>query len=231
MSDIAVLIRSVDALARGDAVLRAKLEVLATVMVSMIDGCDSVSVAIVIEGRTTTAAISDRVALEVDLMQYRSDEGPCLDALSGRVVRLDVVEDGTYARFAPGALDAGVADILSIPCLADGRVVATVNIYSRTRHGLAAAEQAAAPIIRVVTQTITSSGLLEAALELADEAASAVEEQMLVNRAVGLVAHRRTCSMEAALAVIVETAMTEGQSLRAAAEAILEGHAETSSEE
>ena len=224
MSDISVLIQRVEALARGDAVLRAKLEVLATVMVRLIEGCDSVSIAVVLEGRATTAAISDRVALEVDLMQYRADEGPCLDALAGRVVRLDVVESSAYERFAPGALDAGVVDILSIPCVADGRVIGTVNVYSRTRRGLADAEDAARPLVDIATEMIASSPLLEAAVELADEATATVEEHMLVNRAVGFVAHRRNCSMERALAVIVETAVTGGQSLRSAAEAILEGH-------
>src|SRR5687768_16992783 len=226
MSDISVLIQRVDALARGDAVLRAKLEVIAAVIVRLIDGCDSVSIAVVIEGRVTTAAISDRVALEVDLMQYRADEGPCLDALAGEVVRLDVVEGSTYDRFSPGALDAGVADILSIPCIAEDRVVGTVNFYSRTRDGLASAEETAAPLVEIVTETLAGTALLDAALELADEASATLEELAVVNQAVGFVAHRRTCSMEAALAVIIETAVSEGKSLRDAAEAILAGHAD-----
>lgn len=159
-------------------------------------------------------------------MQYRADEGPCLDALTGRVVRLDVVEGSNYDRFSHGALDAGVADILSIPCVVDDRVVGTVNLYSRTRHGLSAAERSAAPLVEIVTETIEESPLLDAALELADEATTNVEEHMLVNRAVGFVAHRRGVSMEAALAVIIETAVNEGKALRAAAEGILDGHAD-----
>lgn len=204
--------------------LRAKLEVITALAVRTIDGCDSVSVAIVIEGRATTAAVSDRVALEVDLMQYRADEGPCLDALAGEVVRLDVVEGSTYDRFAPGALDAGVQDIASFPCIDGGRVVATMNCYSRTRHGLADAEHGVRPLVELITETISSSAILVAALELADEATAGLEENALVNQAVGFVAHRRSCSMEAALAVIVDTAARRGVSLRAASEEILAGH-------
>lgn len=226
MSDISVLIDHVDALARGDAVLRGRLEVAAAIVVRLIEGCDSVSIAVAIEGRPTTAAISDRVALEVDLMQYRAAEGPCLDALIGKVVRLDVVEGGKYERFAPGALDAGVADVLSLPCMIDGRVVGSVNCYSRSRHGLSGAEELAVPIVAVVAETIAGSPLLEAAVDLADRATATVEEHLLVNRAVGLVAQRRRCSTEAALAVIVETAVAAGQTLREAADAILEGHAD-----
>lgn len=180
----------------------------------------------VIEGRPTSAAISERVALEVDLMQYRAEEGPCLDALEGKIVRLDVIEGAHYERFAPGALDAGVAEVLSLPCIIDGRVVGSVNCYSRTRRGLAGAEDLAAPVVAVVSETIAGSPLLQAAVDLADRATETMEEHMLVNRAVGFVAHRRGCSMEAALAVIVETAVAAGQSLREAAEVILEGHAD-----
>jgi len=225
MSSIPDLVRRVDVLARGDAVLRGKLEVVAAIIVRLVDGCDSVSIAIVIEGRATTAAISDRLALEVDLVQYRAGEGPCLDALGGHVVRLDVVDGAGYERFAPGALDAAVLDVLSVPCVSDGRVVGTVNIYSRTRHGLASADGALAPLVDVVTDIISATTVLDAALDLADEATAALEEHGLVNQAVGFVAHRRRCSMEAALAFIVETAVRRGVPLRSA-EAILAGHAD-----
>jgi hypothetical protein len=226
MDDISTLIGRVDALARGDVILRAKLEVIAAMFVRLVEGCDSVSIGMVVDGRATTAAISDRLALEVDLMQYRVGEGPCLDALTGQVVRLDLVEGSTYDRFAPGALDAGVLDIVSIPCLAGGRVVGTANLYSRTPHGLDGAESAVAPLVELLSDVLSSSALLDAAVELADQATATLEEQGLVNQAVGLVAHRRGCSMEAALAFIVEAAVGRGQSLRAAAEAILGGHAD-----
>jgi hypothetical protein len=224
VSDLSTLLLRVDALARGDAVLRAKLEIIAAIAVRLIEGCDSVSIALVIEGEVSTAAVSDRVALEVDLMQYRFEEGPCLDALAGKVVRLDVVEGSTYDRFSPGALDAGVLDILSIPCIAEGRVVGTMNLYSRTAGGLEGVEQTAAPLVELVTETVHSSALLDAALELADRATASLEENAIVNQAVGFVAHRRGCSIEAALAVIVDTARRREETLRAVAEAILAGH-------
>ena len=143
------------------------------------------------------------------------------------MIRLDVVAGSTYDRFSPGALDAGVLDIMSYPCIADGRVVGTMNCYSRTRHGLADVGPAVLPLVDLITETIAASAILVAALELADRATETLEESALVNQAVGFLANRRHCSMEAALAVIVDTAARRGLTLRAAAEEILAGHEAT----
>src|SRR4051812_6294188 len=117
MPDLTDLLVRVDAIARGDVVVRARLGAAAQLALRIIPGCSSVSIAILLETGVSTAAVSDRVALEVDLLQYRFGEGPCLDALEGQVVRVDLRADEAYQRITPGALDAGVASILSLPCL------------------------------------------------------------------------------------------------------------------
>src|SRR3954469_8219215 len=116
MSDLTGLLARVDAIARGDTIVRARLGAAAQLAVRIVPGCSSSGVAIVLETGVSTAAVSDRVALEIDLLQYRFGEGPCLDALEGQVVRVDLRDDGSYRRIAPGALDAGVATVLSLPC-------------------------------------------------------------------------------------------------------------------
>src|SRR3954454_12592185 len=114
MSELSDLLTRVDALARGDSDVRARLGAAAQLAVRIVPGCSSASVAILLQTGVSTAAVSDRVALEVDLLQYRFGEGPCLDALEGQVVRVDLRHDDTYQRIAPGALDAGVSAVLSL---------------------------------------------------------------------------------------------------------------------
>ena len=224
MVDLTPLIARVDALARGDAVLREKLDAIAALTLRLVEGCDSVSIALVIEGEARTAAVTDRVSLEVDLIQYRVDEGPCLEALGGRFIRLDLIESSAYERFAPGAMDAGIRDIVSVPCAhPDGRVVATMNIYSRTEGGLMDAATAVAPLVAYLTETISESPVLDAAVELADSASAALEENAVVHQAVGYLAASRTWSMEAALAALVATSVMRGEDLRTVSEAVLAG--------
>ena len=53
-----------------------------------IPGCRAASVCVLTHGEPRTAAVSDAVAIEVDVAQYTANEGPCLDAArTSRVVR------------------------------------------------------------------------------------------------------------------------------------------------
>lgn len=226
------LITRVDALARGDAVIRARLESIVGLMVRMVPDCDSVSIGVVLQGMATTAATSDHVALEVDLLQYKSEEGPCLDSVGadeggneGKVVRIDLIDDPKYRRFAPGALDAGVASVLSIPFRSrSGQVVGSVNLYSKTPGTLGpAAEEAAEPFVSFVAETVEDSPVLDAALELVAEVTTAVEEHAIINQAVGVIMQHRGCTAESALAALGVTATARGQDLRTAAQAVLRG--------
>lgn len=53
--------------------------------------------------------MSDRLTVEIDLVQYETGEGPCLSAMKdSKIGRVDVIgQDSRFSRFTPGALDRG----------------------------------------------------------------------------------------------------------------------------
>jgi hypothetical protein len=225
VAELIELIARVDLLARTESTVRAKLEAAAQLAAGIVPGCDSVSIAIVLEGQVYTAAVTDRIALEVDLIQYRFGEGPCLDVLEGGPVRVDLIDDQRYQRFAPGAMDAGVLAVLSIPCWSGDRVVGSVNLYSRQAGGFddPASEPTAAPFAAYAAEVIGESQVLAAAISLVDAAASRMEEASIVNQAIGIVAARENRSMEAALATLGAIALRRGVDVPTVAAAVLEG--------
>jgi len=91
-----------------DRGLVGRLEAIAGVARRMIRDCDAAGLAVIAKGRVWSVATSDGVALEVDLVQYDTGEGPCLQAIRDRrVIRLDLLDAAEdYPHFAPGALDA-----------------------------------------------------------------------------------------------------------------------------
>src|SRR5688572_1900178 len=99
--------------------LPAKLEAVAEVLARVIDGCDSVSIALVVEGRITTAASSSQLAVEADLVQYDNHEGPCLASVANaQTIRIDLLpQDERFEHFAPGAIEVGVESVLSVPLI------------------------------------------------------------------------------------------------------------------
>src|SRR4051794_34173986 len=64
--------------------LVAKLAAVAELIHRAGVGCDWMSIALVVEGTVTTAASTSSTAVEVDLVQYRQQEGPCLTAVRDR---------------------------------------------------------------------------------------------------------------------------------------------------
>jgi anti-anti-sigma factor len=90
------------------------------------------SVTVIANGDARTAAVSDTVAVEVDVAQYQLGTGPCLDAIHfGRRVRVDVLSgDERYAHLAPFALAAGVNAVLSAPIRNGDVTLGSLNIYS-----------------------------------------------------------------------------------------------------
>src|SRR3954454_9908760 len=58
-----------------------------------VPGCDAATVAISIGGRPATAAMTGTVALQLDMVQYDHDDGPCLSSFrTASALRLDLYE-------------------------------------------------------------------------------------------------------------------------------------------
>src|SRR5829696_9333550 len=79
-----------------------------------VPGCDAATIAISIGGRPATAAMTGIVALELDLVQYDTGDGPCLTSFrSASTLRLDLYEQGeTFPHIAIAAQRVGVRAVL-----------------------------------------------------------------------------------------------------------------------
>ena len=85
-----------------------------------------------------TVAATGNLAIEVDLIQYETDEGPCLTAFNTIEVTHsgDVAADDRWPDFGPKAHAAtGVVSMLSSPLyMEDDNVLGALNMYSTRPH-------------------------------------------------------------------------------------------------
>jgi GAF domain-containing protein len=83
-------------------------------------------------GHPATVAASDPVAVELDEVQYRRGEGPCIEAaVTGREVLVpDAGADRRWDEFGPVAVERGYGSVLSIPLPAREPVPGGLNLYS-----------------------------------------------------------------------------------------------------
>src|SRR3954451_17935374 len=83
----------------------------------VVPGCDDATISLIREGAPRTEAATGRFVLDLDVVQYQHDEGPCLEAAdTGVVVSVDFVAAGErYPHVASAAKRAGVTASLSFP--------------------------------------------------------------------------------------------------------------------
>src|SRR4051795_7681934 len=89
--------------------LGVALATIAEAATHSVPGCDAATIAISIGGRPATAAMTGTIALELDLVQYDTDDGPCLTSFrTMNTVRLDLTEkNDPFPHFAVAARRRG----------------------------------------------------------------------------------------------------------------------------
>lgn len=165
----------------------ARLQATAGIIQHAIPGCDSASIALLVEEVALTGVSTSRLALEADLVQYHHDEGPCLTAARRcSPVRIDVLGgDDRFHHFAPGALDLGVESVLSLPLVAGEMAVGSVNLYSETAHAFAhTALEPLAPMLQYAAEVISGSPLYDASVDVLERLVDVVEETTVVDLAI-----------------------------------------------
>ena len=116
--------------------LQGTLTKVTAMAVETIDGCDHAGVSFVEGRKISTPAASDDVPVQVDAIQYETDQGPCLDAIrEHETFRIDdlATEDRwpMFSRRAAGETE--VASMLSFRLYAQGDTMGALNLYSKQR--------------------------------------------------------------------------------------------------
>lgn len=120
----------------GEDDVEATLTTITSLAVKTIDGCDHAGISL-IQGRTiSTPAASDDVPVQVDAIQYETDEGPCLEAIrEHETFRTgDLASEARWPEFSRRAAgETGVASMLSFRLFAETETMGALNLYSKQR--------------------------------------------------------------------------------------------------
>ncbi|WP_420451807.1 GAF and ANTAR domain-containing protein [Ilumatobacter sp.] len=194
-----------------------------------VPGCDMATVAISISGRPATAATSGTIALELDLVQYDLDGGPCLTSFrTARTLRLDLLEQGeAFPHFAAAARRAGVRAVLSLPATSNGFPVATLNLYSRSGPFDESAERVGRVLAAQVSIAVSRSPELAAARTVVEAAQGEVDDRSQIALAAGMLVSAQECTLEQALALLHQSAPEDEQTTLQVARRIIDQHDST----
>jgi GAF domain-containing protein len=116
--------------------------------VATIDGCDFAGIFLLDGGVVTTPAHTDPLVIEVDALQQRAAEGPCLDAIAHGMVFYveDLTNDLRWPQFGPLVAAAGIRSVLALP-LSGNSHLGAVNLYARFPIAFGVVDRAKAAIL------------------------------------------------------------------------------------
>jgi GAF domain-containing protein len=206
--------------------LGAALATIAEAATASVPRCDAATVALSIEGRPITAAMTARFALELDLVQYDTHDGPCLTSLrTMSSLRLDVAEeDQAFPHFTREARLRGVRGVLSVPATWGDDVVATLNLYSRTGPFDETAASVAAVLSAQVAIAVSRSPEFVAARSVVEHGQRDLEDQAEVQVATGLLMVNEACTAEQAEGLLRSAAAQDEETVVEIARRIIDQH-------
>ena len=206
--------------------LGAALASIAEAATTSVPGCDAASIALSLEGRPITAAISARIALELDMTQYDLHDGPCLTSFrSMSALRLNVAEaeDG-FPHFTRAAQLRGVQGVLSVPALWGPDIVGTMNLYSRSRPFDETAQSIAEVLAVQVALAVSRSPEFVAARTVVEHAQRNLDDQAQIQIATGLLMVNEACTVDQAEGLLQSAAAQDERSILEIARRIIDQH-------
>ncbi|MFC8190659.1 ANTAR domain-containing protein [Cellulomonas sp. NPDC057328] len=156
-------------------------------------------------GRVQSVASSDRLAADVDELQYEAREGPCLESLaSGELLVVDdYLADQRWPRYGAHAVAHGVRSSMSVPLDAAGTTVGALNSYAMEpgvfvdglRDSLLAFAARAEAVVALALRQAEQSDLVE-------HLHQAMESRSVIDQALGILMAQQRCSADDAFDVL-----------------------------
>ena len=200
------------------------LQELATVAARLVADGLSCGMTMRSNGRPVTVACSDPLASEIDEVQYRLDDGPCLHAMrSGDQVTIeDTAGREQWPWFEAAAQARGIRSCLALPLVADGKPVGALNLYAR-----GAAAFGPAQIRHAENLAENASGALSLMLrlasysELTDQLRSSLTSRAVIYQALGVIMAQERCTQAEAFEILRTASQHSNIKLRDVATAIV----------
>ncbi|MYW94174.1 GAF and ANTAR domain-containing protein [Amycolatopsis rubida] len=115
----------------------ATLAAIVKAAVDHVEGAEFAGISLLERGRAIrTVAPTEEVVTEIDAVQYRTQQGPCVDAIADHHVYRtgDLAAEDRWPDFAPVAAEFGARSMLSYRLFVTDTTLGALNLYSREQE-------------------------------------------------------------------------------------------------
>ncbi len=181
--------------------VKATLQRVVALAVEGLDGCDHAGIFVTEGDQVTAPATTGEVAAELDALQLRLGEGPCLDVIArggGAIYAGDLVDPSPWPQWAPGALEAGVRSVLAIAVR-----TGALNCYGAYPQAFGIVDRGKAQVLATLAGLALSGAEGRQAAEAkADNLETALGTREMIGQAQGILMERERITGDAAFDVL-----------------------------
>ena len=195
--------------------VQATLDLVTHAAVGAIQGAEEASISYVIgRRRVEPRAATGHLSREVDAIQTRTGQGPCLDAIwDEHTVRVqDMASEQRWPRFAAEAAKAGAGSSLSFQLFVEGDNLGALNVYAGRSHAFGEESEDVGLVFAAHAAVAVSGAQQEQNLR------TALSSRDLIGQAKGILMERHRLTADQAFAVLVQASSRTNRKLAEIAE-------------
>jgi len=205
---------------RGAGDNQAALRRIVDLAVKHVEGCNWASITALRDGQGHSVTVSDEVARQVDQLQYRFAEGPCLSAAADAsdYLLFDVENEPRWPQFAEAT--AALTPVRSVLAfrLAGARAAA-LNLYADRPNAFDSDDVDTATILAALTASLVA---LNEAEDQAAHLEAALESSRSIGMALGVLMSARKLTQEQAFTLLRVASQQLHRKLRSVAAEVVE---------
>jgi GAF domain-containing protein len=212
-------------LATGRLGLKDTLVQVAQFASRAIPGANGVGLTLIEEGRADTIVATESFVAEMDAVQYGLRQGPCISAVADQrsIISGSLESDPRWPQFGPQSAGFGVQSSLSIPLITSDGVVGCMNVYAHEKDVFDDRAESLGDYFAVPAAiAVQNAQILAESKRLALHLRKALNNRMIVERAIGVLMTRTGDSADGALAKIRAMSQAEHQKIDAVAQKIVD---------
>lgn len=224
-ADLQASVGALATLVTGQLGLEDFLRQVATYAVRAVPHADGAGLTLLEEDRANTVVTTAPFVHEVDEIQYRIGQGPCVSAAADELTMRSgsLGGDRRWPQFGSRVARLGVHSAVSFPLITPTGVVGALNVYAHAKHAF---DRRAAELGELFTPpaaiAVQNAQILAQAQRLASQLQHALETRGTIDRAVGILMSRSGGSEQHALARLRTLSQHEHEKLPVIAQTIVD---------
>ena len=161
-------------------------------------------------GEIQTVASTDARLIDIDRLQYETNEGPCVDAILQHesFVTGDLAAETRWPRFAPGAVRHGIRSMMSYRLFVTETTLGALNLYASQPDMFTASAMNDGRLFASHAAVALIGAQHEAQLE------AAIESRDVIGMAKGILMHQHDVDPVAAFRMLTEASQASNMKVR-----------------